>query len=147
MAKVQTSHVSEADTPLGPTAQPLKQFAEFLQPYIEVIRFKKVRSSICASLIPVLMPPSLKGPCLSSGPTVCQALHVSGLEDPHEAAHPVWGLTLSACRDGLPLRSYYAYFFKFLLCAFLVRSSACTINDIFDRDIDRLVGPYRLFDP
>lgn len=51
-----------------------------------------------------------------------------------------WGLTMAAYSQNLPLQSYM---FALGLCgcgAFIVRSSACTINDIFDRKVDAGVG-------
>ncbi|KAJ7642989.1 UbiA prenyltransferase family [Mycena polygramma] len=48
----------------------------------------------------------------------------------------VWGLTMAAYTTGLPLHVYFAHVAKALVSAFLLRSSACTINDIFDRKMD-----------
>ncbi|KAG5651463.1 hypothetical protein H0H81_008548, partial [Sphagnurus paluster] len=48
----------------------------------------------------------------------------------------VWGLTMAAFATGLPLRHYFPYVAKCFVGAFLLRSSACTINDIFDRKMD-----------
>ncbi|KAK2462541.1 hypothetical protein APHAL10511_005511 [Amanita phalloides] len=50
-----------------------------------------------------------------------------------------WGLTMAAYRVNLPLEQFWTAIFKYLFGAFIVRSSACTINDIFDRDIDASV--------
>ncbi|KAJ7766177.1 4-hydroxybenzoate polyprenyl transferase [Mycena metata] len=47
-----------------------------------------------------------------------------------------WGLTMAAFSVGLPLGSYFINLGKALAGAFLLRSSACTINDIFDREMD-----------
>jgi len=51
-----------------------------------------------------------------------------------------WGLTLSAYRTRLPLAVYGLDLIKCIVGAFLLRSSACTVNDIFDRDVDAGVG-------
>jgi len=48
----------------------------------------------------------------------------------------VWGLTMAAYTTGLPLNAYFAGIGRSLVGAFLLRSSACTINDIFDRKMD-----------
>lgn len=53
-----------------------------------------------------------------------------------------WGLTMAAYETKLPLADYAIFLAKFLFGAFLVRSSACTINDIFDRKMDAGVGQY-----
>ncbi|KAJ7648275.1 UbiA prenyltransferase family [Mycena polygramma] len=47
-----------------------------------------------------------------------------------------WGLTMAAYATGLPLHVYLTQVAKALVSAFLLRSSACTINDIFDRKVD-----------
>ncbi|KAL0573566.1 hypothetical protein V5O48_007526 [Marasmius crinis-equi] len=47
-----------------------------------------------------------------------------------------WGLTMAAYSSKLPLEEYGLDLLKCLFGAFIVRSSACTINDIFDRDMD-----------
>jgi 4-hydroxybenzoate polyprenyltransferase len=53
-----------------------------------------------------------------------------------------WGLTMAAFTTNLPLKTYAIEFFKYMLSAFILRSSACTINDIFDRKMDAGVGEY-----
>lgn len=53
-----------------------------------------------------------------------------------------WGLTMAAFTTRLPLGHYVYDLFKCLIGAFLLRSSACTINDIFDREMDAGVGMY-----
>jgi 4-hydroxybenzoate polyprenyltransferase len=55
-----------------------------------------------------------------------------------------WGLTMAAYHTSLDLTTFWAEMFKFLIAAFIVRGSACTINDIFDRDFDAGVGTLRL---
>ncbi|KAJ7620468.1 UbiA prenyltransferase family-domain-containing protein [Mycena rosella] len=47
-----------------------------------------------------------------------------------------WGLTMAAFATRLPLGAYALHLGKALVGAFLLRSSACTINDIFDREMD-----------
>ncbi|KAI0318667.1 4-hydroxybenzoate polyprenyl transferase [Amylostereum chailletii] len=47
-----------------------------------------------------------------------------------------WGLTMAAYHTKLDLSTYWMELAKFLVAAFIVRGSACTINDIFDRDFD-----------
>ncbi|KAG2006912.1 4-hydroxybenzoate polyprenyl transferase [Coprinopsis cinerea AmutBmut pab1-1] len=47
-----------------------------------------------------------------------------------------WGLTMAAYRTHIPLPAYGACLFKSLLGAFIIRCSACTVNDIFDRKMD-----------
>ncbi|KAJ7099821.1 UbiA prenyltransferase family [Mycena epipterygia] len=47
-----------------------------------------------------------------------------------------WGLTMAAYEAGLPLDTYFIRLGKAFVAAFLMRSSACTINDIFDRKMD-----------
>jgi 4-hydroxybenzoate polyprenyltransferase len=51
-----------------------------------------------------------------------------------------WGLTMAAYHTSLDLQTFWTEMFKFLIAAFLVRGSACTINDIFDRNFDAGVG-------
>ncbi|KAI9433076.1 4-hydroxybenzoate polyprenyl transferase [Lactarius indigo] len=47
-----------------------------------------------------------------------------------------WGLTMAAYKTSLDLTTFWTEMFKFLIAALLVRGSACTINDIFDRNFD-----------
>ncbi|KAI0298354.1 4-hydroxybenzoate polyprenyl transferase [Multifurca ochricompacta] len=47
-----------------------------------------------------------------------------------------WGLTMAAYHTSLDLQTFWTEMLKFLIAAFIVRGSACTINDIFDRDFD-----------
>lgn len=49
---------------------------------------------------------------------------------------------MAAVKVRLPLGSYIVYLAKFLLGAFLLRSSACTVNDILDRKMDAGVRMY-----
>jgi len=54
-----------------------------------------------------------------------------------------WGLTLAAYRVNLDLPTYWKELSILALAAFIVRSSACTINDIFDREYDAGVARTR----
>lgn len=56
-----------------------------------------------------------------------------------------WGLTMAAFHTHLPLKVYAVDLFKCLISAFIMRSSACTINDIFDRKMDAGVGKFLLW--
>ncbi|KAF9462241.1 UbiA prenyltransferase family-domain-containing protein [Collybia nuda] len=47
-----------------------------------------------------------------------------------------WGLTMAALKTNLPLSRYTEDLGKCFVGAFVLRSSACTINDIFDRKMD-----------
>jgi 4-hydroxybenzoate polyprenyltransferase len=47
---------------------------------------------------------------------------------------------MAAYATNLPLGVYAFDLAKCLVAAFIVRSSACTINDIFDRKMDAGVG-------
>jgi len=47
-----------------------------------------------------------------------------------------WGLTMCAYATNLPLKVYAFDLVKCLVGAFIIRSSACTVNDIFDRKMD-----------
>jgi len=47
-----------------------------------------------------------------------------------------WGLTMAAHKTALPIQYYAPDLAKCLFGAFIMRSSACTINDIFDKDMD-----------
>jgi 4-hydroxybenzoate polyprenyltransferase len=40
----------------------------------------------------------------------------------------------------LDLQTFWIEMFKYLIASVVVRGSACTINDIFDRDFDAGVG-------
>ncbi|KAF9043800.1 UbiA-domain-containing protein [Hymenopellis radicata] len=52
-----------------------------------------------------------------------------------------WGLTMAAYSSGptMPLSQYGCQLLQCLVAAFIMRSSACTINDIFDRKMDASV--------
>ncbi|KDR76866.1 hypothetical protein GALMADRAFT_66166 [Galerina marginata CBS 339.88] len=47
-----------------------------------------------------------------------------------------WGLTMAAFSIRLPLKTYAIELLKCFIGAFILRSSACTVNDIFDRHVD-----------
>ena len=47
---------------------------------------------------------------------------------------------MAAYHTSLDLQTYWLEMFKFLIASLLVRGSACTINDIFDRNFDAGVG-------
>ncbi|KAF5393066.1 hypothetical protein D9757_001228 [Collybiopsis confluens] len=47
-----------------------------------------------------------------------------------------WGLTMAAYSFKMPWDTYTLKLMQYLLSAFIIRSSACTINDIFDRKTD-----------
>jgi 4-hydroxybenzoate polyprenyltransferase len=49
---------------------------------------------------------------------------------------------MAAHKTALPIQYYAPDLVKCLIGAFIVRSSACTINDIFDKDMDAGVGKY-----
>lgn len=51
---------------------------------------------------------------------------------------------MAAYHTSLDLTTFWTEMFKFLIAAFIVRGSACTVNDIFDRDFDAGVGTLRL---
>ncbi|KAF9059384.1 UbiA prenyltransferase family-domain-containing protein [Rhodocollybia butyracea] len=47
-----------------------------------------------------------------------------------------WGLTMAAYSVKMPWNTYTFHLMQCLVGAFIIRSSACTINDIFDRKMD-----------
>jgi 4-hydroxybenzoate polyprenyltransferase len=49
---------------------------------------------------------------------------------------------MAAYKTNLPIKFYAPDLAKCLFGAFIMRSSACTINDIFDRKVDAGVGRY-----
>ncbi len=51
---------------------------------------------------------------------------------------------MAAYNTSLDLTTFWTEMFKFLIAALIVRGSACTINDIFDRDFDAGVGTFRV---
>ncbi len=49
---------------------------------------------------------------------------------------------MAAYRTQMPLQDYWRSVLNCLFSAVILRSSACTINDIFDRKLDAGVGKY-----
>ncbi|KXN89207.1 4-hydroxybenzoate polyprenyltransferase, mitochondrial [Leucoagaricus sp. SymC.cos] len=47
-----------------------------------------------------------------------------------------WGITMAAYRIKMPLQDYWRSMFECLIGAIILRTSACTVNDIFDRNLD-----------
>lgn len=47
---------------------------------------------------------------------------------------------MAAVPAQMSTKAYLLDLFKWFLAAFILRSSACTVNDIFDRDFDAGVG-------
>jgi len=47
---------------------------------------------------------------------------------------------MGAFRVGLPVEAYALALLKYFFAAFVLRCSACTVNDIFDRHLDAGVG-------
>ena len=47
---------------------------------------------------------------------------------------------MAAYHTSLDLQTFWIEMFKYLIASFIVRGSACTINDIFDRNFDAGVG-------
>ena len=47
---------------------------------------------------------------------------------------------MAAYHTSLGLQTFWIEMFKYLIASFIVRGSACTINDIFDRNFDAGVG-------
>ena len=56
-----------------------------------------------------------------------------------------WGLTMAAYKMELAIDIYLLDLIKCFCAAFIVRSSACTVNDIFDRRMDAGVGKSEWF--
>ncbi|KAG5719226.1 hypothetical protein E4T56_gene13413 [Termitomyces sp. T112] len=50
-----------------------------------------------------------------------------------------WGLTMAAYDQRMPVATYVPCLAGCLFAAFIIRSSACTVNDIFDRNFDAQV--------
>lgn len=55
---------------------------------------------------------------------------------------PVWGLGMTAFAERTPYPEFGWLFLKSFFGAFILRSAACTVNDIFDRKFDAAVGKY-----
>ncbi|XP_006455087.1 hypothetical protein AGABI2DRAFT_209373 [Agaricus bisporus var. bisporus H97] len=52
----------------------------------------------------------------------------------------VWGLTMAAYKTKMPLNGYWRSVINCVISAFILRASACTVNDIFDRRVDAAVA-------
>ena len=52
---------------------------------------------------------------------------------------------MAAYKKELTIDAYLLNLIKSLCAAFIVRSSACTVNDIFDREMDAGVGQSATF--
>ena len=57
-----------------------------------------------------------------------------------EGLRNLWAALILAFKTNLPLESYSLEILKCFMSAFILRSSACTVNDIIDRDMDAGVG-------
>ncbi|KAJ7181539.1 4-hydroxybenzoate polyprenyl transferase [Mycena crocata] len=84
--------------------------------------------------------PSLKFPLGLVYDGVRPYLELIRLEKPTGTILMFWpfigGLTMGAYTIGLPLNEYFIRVGRSFVAAFLMRGSACTINDIFDRKMD-----------
>ncbi|GLB39545.1 putative ubiA prenyltransferase family protein [Lyophyllum shimeji] len=84
--------------------------------------------------------PALKFPLGLVPEHVRPYLELIRLEKPTGTILMFWpfayGLTMATYHVGLPLSRYSAELAKCLFAAFILRSSACTVNDIFDRKVD-----------
>jgi 4-hydroxybenzoate polyprenyltransferase len=49
---------------------------------------------------------------------------------------------MAAYHTSLDLRIFWTEIFKLFVAAFIVRSTACAINDVFDRKFDAGVGKF-----
>ncbi|KIP03847.1 hypothetical protein PHLGIDRAFT_76947, partial [Phlebiopsis gigantea 11061_1 CR5-6] len=58
-----------------------------------------------------------------------------------------WGVTLSACRVGMPAKQVFIQIGMYLLGSTLRHSAACVWNDICDREFDRQVVGFLILDP
>jgi 4-hydroxybenzoate polyprenyltransferase len=54
---------------------------------------------------------------------------------------------MAAFTTNLPPKIYMVHLLKWLVGAFILRSSACTINDILDRNMDACVGQFTACQP
>lgn len=52
---------------------------------------------------------------------------------------------MAAYKTKMPLNSYWRSVINCVISAFILRASACTVNDIFDRRVDAAVGESDLF--
>jgi hypothetical protein len=107
--------------------------SEFYRPYLELIRFEKV---VC--LLELTVPNNDQNAAhwdhvdvLAIWLVFTFSAFLSNL-----ISFRAWGLTMAAYSTGLPLNAYCTGLAKCLISAFVIRSSACTINDIFDHKMD-----------
>lgn len=53
---------------------------------------------------------------------------------------PAWSITMASYAHGVPLTTSLAYLGLFGLGAFVMRGAGCTINDMWDKNLDKAVG-------
>jgi len=51
---------------------------------------------------------------------------------------------MAAYRTNMPWNEYWWTFFDGVIATIVMRTSACTVNDIFDRQLDACVGEYQI---
>ena len=124
-----------------PLKFPLGLVSEHVRPYLELIRLEKVGNGHHSSRSRRLQS-HFKSLLewfwyfgLSVTFTVYGASNLSW-----QSCFTAWGLTMAAYRSSLPTDTYFLDLLKCCSAAFIVRSSACTVNDIFDRKLDAGVG-------
>lgn len=75
---------------------------------------------------------------------LCFGLLVCNTEIPLDYCFDVsllaWGLTMAAYRTDMPIKDYWWSMLNCVFGAIILRTSACTINDILDRKVDAGVG-------
>jgi 4-hydroxybenzoate polyprenyltransferase len=119
------------------TKFPLGLVSETCRPYLELIRIEKVLSRSEGFRRKLI-----RGAADGDHPDVLAIRYAAiQVQIPLRLiCISAWGLTMAAYTTGLPLSAYSTSLTKALVGAFLLRSSACTINDIFDREMDAGVG-------
>ena len=113
-------------------------FPPAIRPYLELIRLEKVGHTDFVLRLLFLRLEKPTGTKLMFWPFGISLISPS--ESHIEICSIAWALTMAAHRVNLPLEQYWVRILKCLFGAFILRSSACTINDILDRDIDSGVG-------
>lgn len=113
-------------------------FPPAIRPYLELIRLEKVGHTDFVLRLLFLRLEKPTGTKLMFWPFGISLISPS--ESHIEICSIAWALTMAAHRVNLPLEQYWVGILKCLFGAFILRSSACTINDILDRDIDSGVG-------
>lgn len=73
-----------------------------------------------------------------------QELFLPKYKSTHFTLLPAWGLTMAAYRTNMPWNEYWWTFFDGVIATIVMRTSACTVNDIFDRQLDACVGEYQI---